>query len=775
LEKKKILVMFQVIALMAVAMVPIGNSVSTPLDVTQPHGPRRDLVFRFYGSPSAAYNALINHDVDLMCYNLDCGQLGDAEADPNIQVTAFDANEYFGYDLNNNYTVSAAFPSVRNPLNSLHFRRAIAYAIDKNFIVNFFVNGLAYRIDVPIPHSQNVWWNPDVVWPNYPYEFNMTKAEEELALAGFVDTDSDGIRNYPLGWPGAEDGRNMDPLIICVRTDSKNYVIGIGDYIVEQLFILGIPTNVIRGSNVLLHPRVFGDRNYHIYTSVGWVKKYQPLYWLPIFHSKFWYPYGPNYVTGMNASNLPNYPDLDKELDASYYAPDIQTAMINCKDAQQIFVYQCISIPLFSPINYMAWRKELVGVVNMAGYGLNNKYTYLNAYRADNSSAPIRVALPTAPLSLNPLYSPTNPLAPEVMYSDWQVLDENMYPHLINENPYDLSVLQPWVAQDWEVGTWTDTDGTKKTNITFYLRKDVGIVAPNGTYVRNLNAHDIEFSIWYLYAFDDGWNWHSVMDVHHTEIIDDFTIKIYFNNLSFWFLYAVGEQMPILPKYELIDQLCKQKSVSFFVDGVTNGTAGWKYLLPTTSIVQVISADISGLPLTEGDDYLILGNEMIYCHNIFECLRDLGAGIVTITYWTSDVDPHGYYLAGLHWTSTWYSAGLFHPIDIVPGVGGYVSFKRNEFFFLETPPLGETDWRWYWEAGGGPGRPGRDSGYFEINIYDVVKAAASYCHRGDGLYDPLYFPGADLDPVDLCHIGIYDIVTICGKYGMKWGTPPSDP
>ena len=67
--------------------------------------------------------------------------------------------------------------------------------------------------------------------------------------------------------------------------------------------------------------------------------------------------------------------------------------------------------------------------------------------------------------------------------------------------------------------------------------------------------------------------------------------------------------------------------------------------------------------------------------------------------------------------------------------------------------------------------PGRDGGYFEISIYDVVKVTAAYGSRGDGEPDPRWFPGADLDSYDLCHIGIFDVVTVAGKYGLKWGQP----
>ncbi|RLI40012.1 hypothetical protein DRO69_13495, partial [Candidatus Bathyarchaeota archaeon] len=95
------------------------------------------------------------------------------------------------------------------------------------------------------------------------------------------------------------------------------------------------------------------------------------------------------------------------------------------------------------------------------------------------------------------------------------------------------------------------------------------------------------------------------------------------------------------------------------------------------------------------------------------------------------------------------------------------SLNKNPYFFLETPILGEIDWRWYWE---GTTKP--RSGYYRIDILDVVLCTGSYCMRGDGVYNPIYMPGADIDASDLCHVGILDLVSITGNYFTKFGSPP---
>jgi len=265
--------------MLAIMILTISLLASTQLPVTAPP-PRqcKGLDMYFYATLTNAFNALIAGNIDLLCYNLDPLMLAIPMPSPNIQLAAHDGNEYFGYDLNNNYTVPV-YPGVRNPLNMREFRQAIAYAINKSYIVNDIVQGFAYRVDVPIPYPQQGWWNPLVTGANYPYEYNMAAANALLDAAGFDDYDQDSWRNYPLDWPGREgqigvrDEPNLDDLVIYIKADSKIYVMDIGFYMQYQLWDLGIPSTHEFGSNAFCYPPVFSDHNFHIYTSVWTVKK----------------------------------------------------------------------------------------------------------------------------------------------------------------------------------------------------------------------------------------------------------------------------------------------------------------------------------------------------------------------------------------------------------------------------------------------------------------------------------------------------------------------
>lgn len=428
-------------------------------------------------------------------------------------------------------------------------------------------------------------------------------------------------------------------------------------------------------------------------------------------------------------------------------------------------------------LDYYGYKKHLVGVVSMDNQGLENSYTFLHAYKIDDpgtpvdeASQPIKVGTSNPPLSLNVLYANTPP--------DLAVLDR-IYPRLLSLQPYRLEMTQPWVAQDWEVDTWfnqqTSEDATK---VTYYIRKDVGIVAPEtGQFVRNYNAHDVEFTIWYIYAFADSVLWNLVMDVHHICVTDDYTIEVYFDITSEGACEEIGLQMPLLPKYELLPLLCEERMVEFHVDEPIDPCT--KFPLPTDDqIIQVINCTKDGtIPLTEYVDFQIVASgEPDYIHNLYHTKIPLEpCQTIQIWYWTPVADPHGYYLAGLPWEQTMYSIGTHYPVHMNPEVGGWALLNSNPTFFIEPPPLGEIDWLWTWSTHPthGPLVPGRDSGYYQVFLYDAVKVSAAYGSRGDGVPSLNWFPGADIDKNwdYTCWVFLYDAVEVSGKYGTKFGIP----
>lgn len=745
-------------SLMLIPTMPMPVKANAPR-----HGPGLDIYF--YETPDKGFAALKAGEIDFEQWSLTYEQYLDAVSDPTLSLAGYAENGMYEIDLNNNYTIPD-FPGVRNPMNDVNFRRAIAHMVDKDWLVNVVCSGFGEKNDAPVAAPQSGYVNESVKGDNYPYPYDMAAAAALLDAAGFVDSDSDGIRNYPVGWPGRESGPNLDPIKACVRNDHMPRLT-IGRAVCDNMRAVGIPVNQIEADSPTLHPIVMTALNYHLYTG-GWILGSRPTYLYALYNSMFWYPDGSNYVTGMNASNLPNYPDLDAATNAIYYAKTIDGFKAAVKKATGLLVADyCVNIALYSAKSWWAYRKNLVGIVNEMGYGLENTYTFLNTKKVDDPSTPqdesqepIRMGTINAPHDLNILYS--------MWYYDYAVLDR-VFGGLLSVNPYNLAIDQPWIAQDWEVSTWYDPqDLENKTMVTYWIRQDVFWHAPvTGDVVRQFNAYDVEFTIWYNYAFDDSWQWGGFKDVHHTKVIDDFTIAVYFDSESIWLKYA--PTYPLFPKPEYENLLCKQVCVDIPITEHIDPST--KMVFTADQVVQVINATKlpEDIPLVEGVDYEIFATgEPDYGHNEIHWLRSLEAGeTVHICYWTNDLDPHGYYLGDLDWSQTFYSIGPYYPVGITPGVGGSAVLNPNPCHFVGAPPEGEIDWMWTWE---GTTKP--RSGYYQVTLPDAIYLLKAYCGRGDGVPSPNWFPGADIDSYDLSHVGLYDAVQLLTNYGMKFGTPP---
>jgi hypothetical protein len=794
---RKILVFATAIlaVLMLVAMFPMIN----PAKAAQ--GPRSDLDIVWYASSDAAFTALVNDEVDMMQWALTKEQKEAVEANPNLQIGSYAENGMMEFDINNNATIMD-YPTALSPTSVKEVRQAIAFSFDKDYIIANILDFFGSRIDAPVAYPQTVGWVNDTVvtydWngngvidpaeDNYPYEYDIDAAVDLLADLGFSDTDANGYLNYPntAMWGTAQgaDTTTM-PLKICIRAYAPHRLAA-GRYLYRQLegepgvagdsVLAASPRWAAHGKvggdfdttdEMWVQPRgvlsliVMRDRNYHVYTG-GWSLGRFPTYLFSLYHSMFWYEYGANYNAPPGA-----HPIYDTLLEGIYYAADLAAAQASAKLATGYHVSNCVNIPLWSYTSYVAWRKELAGVVNMKGYGIANDYTFLNAYRAGNPSAPLRLGLPEPWSTLNLLYasSPSE-----------SALLNRAYAELLKTNPYDLTRDQPWVANDWEPDYWLDPrTGTEKTKVTYWLREDVGCAEPvTGEPVSFFNSLDYEFTVWYNYAFDDSWQWSGFMDINHIKVVDGSTVEVYFDDLGMWFVYA--PTYPLLGPYDIqISQLCEIAPCSTFTgaDLEEDPPGYFEYQFTTDQVVHVINATVNGVSISEGVDFYIRAGYDVFCHNVFVPLRPF-APTDTITICYNRPIPGGAggtYLGGnlgYDWTDTMFSYGTHYPISIS---STSAALNKNPYFLLETPLLGEVDWRWYYI---GTTKP--RTGYFKIDILDVVKCTGAYSSRGDGAFNTAYLPGADIDASDLSHIGILDVVAITGKYARTYGwCPPPCP
>lgn len=739
-----------------------------------PRSPYLDLIF--YTRPDICFTALQQGDIDIMAYPITDDLLYDAAvSDPDILLAPYtDSNQIYGFNFNSNETISTYGHEIASPLNNTNFRKALAYLIDKNRIISDAFDWFADRIDVPFPLSQKDWWNTSVTYPNYPYEFSWLEAEALLDASGFIDRDRDGWRNYPIGWPGREGGPNLDPIVLCVEWGMYNkpeYIMA--DILRDEMESLGIPVYWDELYLYDLYYTVLVDRNYHIFAGSQIVYR-APIWWYALAVLVFTFPFGSQHYTYPDfgeylyiAKTIGQYVKLMDTLKTAVHGLDWDTVLLNIKKAQGIYVENAFEIPVCSLRSYIAYRKTLAGVVDEKGFGIDNPYTFLNAYRVDSLNQPIRVGLVSEPMRMNILYSGWQP--------DYMALDR-IYAGLLNYNPYDTAVDNPWIARDWDIGTWIDEDdGQTKTTVTYYFRKDAYWVKPVTDERDGLfNATDYEFTCHYIYAqypYVEGTMFGSphhgkFKDIHHIETINDFTVKVYFNVSSMW-AYQ-WPTYPLLPKHKwLREPLAHNRSV-YIGHGIE-----LPGMVPLSEYVVSGSKDTKiKVRLVNGvEAWLTYGQHFRWQKGGLYIMTDSVSGvkidkILWVYYWANgdywDVSAH--YPGNLPWDDILEGCGTHHVYNIQVSS---IALDANRDFFLETPILGEIDWRWSWE---GTVKP--RSGYYKIDILDVVKVTDAYCSRGDGIPPPEWNPGADIDQYDVGHIGIQDLIIVSSNYGKTFGRPP---
>lgn len=722
-------------------------------------GPRTEnFVIRSYGSMGYAYAALVktNPEIDLLADELTYTQYLDAISRSDIVVDSTEMRDMFEFDINNE-RYNPGYPNWVSPTHYRGFRQALAFLTPKNYIVDEICSGFAERIDQPIPASLGTWRNESYWYPDYPYDYNTVVAATRLDEAGFTQGSTENqhynpdfpgsaehIRTYPPGH--SKEGQDLDALVLLIRYDDQR-MLEAGRLLCQNMLYHGIPVQALERGEEYCIERVFRDHNYHIYTG-KWedLDRSPPPYLYSLYHSDFSFSYGRNYVTGDET-----YPILDSLLYTSVYTPSGGESHAKCKIALGYFTEECITIPLWSTVNYFAWRKDLLGIVNEEGVGPINGWTFMNAYKPDGSA--IFVGHEKIPDRMNIIYSD--------LPTDYLYLNRmNLYDG-IEVPPYDSSVDQSGFVKNWVVDSYIDpADGEEKTKNTRSYRSDSWFVKPvTGDQLENVNATHVYACIWYYYQLVSSWHCASVEGINYLNLSSDHrTLDLYWDSLSYWNTYLAA--IPILSF-----NLLRSGDISKYCETTVGYAQQWLNLPEDVYWVEEVTYDDDGtiVTLQQGVDWEIYSRTGHSSRADVKLLNpDTYEHTVYVKYWAVD-DPIGswIYPGNLLWQDGLEGCGMYYAIDFVYDyINDYSSLtlERNPFYYMETPPLGEIDFI----------RKG--NGCYKIDIFDVVIVSSAYPSQGTAVPDSNWFPGADLAPQGGL-IDIFDVITVTGKYGLEWDPP----
>jgi ABC-type transport system substrate-binding protein len=419
------------------------------------------------------------------------------------------------------------------------------------------------------------------------YPFDPEKAALILDLAGYVDTDDDGFRNYDSNGDGniASGDANF---VVDFYTRKDLFRSAVGDWLQARLssepsaeppYNLAnygpcIGVNRIPCTGFQAWEYVMLLKVGHLYTA-SWVLSREPTLHYFLYNSEFYYREG--------CSDFPNYmgvedPDIDYFSGLAYTAQDTQTAKQAVLDFQTRMNEPdaVFNIPIANPVVRKAFKKTdstgalWNGFINSPSHGINNALsqldTLLNAHPEDMATGgTINYGWKedTMPSSLNPYQWS--------WYWDWEVLNR-VYSTLIAVNPYNLlgdgpgdpNVDLPWIAESWEIGT-TPSGNSK---FTFYLRDDVyfhdgtKMTAEDVWYTIKLGFYQAEDHPEYGWEALPPWFWSNIMNIDITkpdeEVMPDgplgYTIVLYYKVKDIWSFWRAGTGIPIVPKEKWWDK-----------------------------------------------------------------------------------------------------------------------------------------------------------------------------------------------------------------------------
>ena len=321
------------------------------------------VIYSIYGSQDATVLALRKGDIDFMLNPLGLSKgLQDQLEGAEGLTTIENPSEGVRY---------LAFNTRRSPQDLKEFRQAVAILIDKEFLTDTVLQGVAIPVYAMVPTGNVAWHNPDV--PTYGK--GLTRAErvsqavELLKGAGFtweveprvsedgrfVEQAGEGLR-LPNGEPMPEmtvmaPSPGYDPL-------RSTFAIWIERWLNE----VGIPLRADLAGFNLIVDKVFNQQDFDMWI-LGWGLTLFPDYLEAFFHSRY------SELEGHNAGGYSN-PEFDRLAEELVAETDVTRARQQVFKMQEFLAEELPYVTLFTtPITetYRSDKLEFPYTDNLGG------------------------------------------------------------------------------------------------------------------------------------------------------------------------------------------------------------------------------------------------------------------------------------------------------------------------------------------------------------------------------------------------------------------------
>ena len=329
-------------------------------------GPHIDgIIFKFFGTSDAAVLALMKGSVDMFWWGLQQGYLADLEDHENVKIYTSEKSAlyYVGFNLR------------KKPFNDLHFRKAVAFATDKRFIVKRILQGYALQADSIIPSSNTFWYDPNV--PRYGEGLTradrIRKAYQVLKEGGYtwedppVNAEGKVVQGEDIRLPDGSEMKRLTILTPPADYDPQRAMVGI--MIQEWLKMLGIRATAKPMPLGSLIQQVKTRQDFDLFVLGYGNLSLDPDYLRNFFISKN------NRPKGWNTSGYSN-PRFDRIADASADAMNREKRRQLIWGMQEILMCDLPWLPLYTPKLAEGVREDrFTGWVNMVG-GIGNRWSF---------------------------------------------------------------------------------------------------------------------------------------------------------------------------------------------------------------------------------------------------------------------------------------------------------------------------------------------------------------------------------------------------------------
>ncbi len=531
---KRALAFTLVAAFMMMAISPIFAIAQTTLPGTMKNGPYiNKLVFNVITQDDQQVLALQDDQIDLIGDMVDPGFLDTLTEAANIDVARVLRNGY-GYTVIN---------TAKYPMNITDFRRALAFALDKEAISDDVWDGLSSPQDSCVPQV-----NPGSIEGLLPYtyyEANAVLGNQLLDAAGFAIDSETGFRTAPNGQP-------FDILVECAT--SSDIAIEVGTKVAEALTALHVdaesrPTDFYEYLNRLYFhgdfDMVFLGSSFNNF-DLDWLA-YE--YWSEYADEPYW-----NFANFRNAS----YDSWRDQLLHSTYWDGPGGVLEAALKMQEIWVYQSPMIICYENVLLSAYRTDKFdGYVNDVSDGVPGWWTNYKVHLKDSEGGPFGGSFRWS----NPLDIDTFNLMVSSSAYTMNVLNQ-LYDSLITQDSDGNDVN--WLAESYTAQTHSDNPAVPAghTRFTFNL-------VQNATWTDGspLTAEDVAFTLNYFRDSPD------LSEMTAAYAPTTYTVVVEFSTESYWHLHTAAYK-PVLPKEVFQDV----------------GLAGWNTWNPNPPVTEMITS-----------------------------------------------------------------------------------------------------------------------------------------------------------------------------------------